>query len=159
MLFYTMAPLTVRKEVDSGRWGPIEKYRHVFLLFWPNFTPIREKTRLLKIPHEKCMFLPPGEDDNMLPVGLSVSKKINMLSSNQSGTFPQSVLFLQIGENSLNRENFYQFFADFDPRSRDFLGIAHPAEYRKFLHFETCPKIWQREKEGKFPRVAEIFIA
>ena len=77
----------------------------------------------------------------------------------QSGTFPQLVLFLQIGENSLNRENFYQIFADFDPRSGDFLGIANPAANAKFPHFETCQKSWKREKEGKFPEGAEIFIA
>ena len=80
------------------------------------------------------------------------------MKNKQSGTSPQSVLFLQIGENSLHQENFYQFFADFDPRSGDFLGIANPAANRKFPHFEMCQKSWQREKEGKFPRVAEIFI-
>ena len=69
----------------------------------------------------------------------------------QLGTFLQSVLFLQIGENSLNQENFYQIFADFDPRSGDFLGIANPAANPKFPHFETCHKRWKTEKEGKFP--------
>ena len=83
----------------------------------------------------------------------------NFHNINQSGTFPQSVLFLQIGENSLNQENFYQFLVDFDPRSGDFLGITNPAANPIFPHFEMCQKSWQREKEGKFSRVAEIFIS
>ena len=61
-------------------------------------------------------------------------------------------------ENSLN-QFFYQSFADFDPKSLDFLGIVDPTGNLEFPHFETCHKSCETEKEGTFPGVAEIFNA
>ena len=50
---------------------------------------------------------------------------LNPFFFSKSGKLPQS-------------GDIYQFFADFDPRSGDFLGIAHPTANQKFTHFETC---------------------